>query len=245
MTSRRWWVGVSLTAVMLALGATVRAAEGEKAIGPRQEHAAHLTGTVLDAGIKSLNLDADTMAKVSAALAPWKEKNTAARAAAASQADVIKEEMKEERAKKPVDTAKLGDLRKQLEAVTNSMSPADQYRSARDTLKGVLTDDQLTKVDAGAREATFGTATKMFDTQVANWSKKGVELTPEQKDKVAAVQAKLKDELAKLDVGSSPIGVVSQLIAEAKATLPQDAQDKLNARHPATKPDGEHSKTGA
>jgi hypothetical protein len=239
MTSKRWWVGVSLTTVMLALAAMAWAADGDKPAPPKREHPQHLTGTVLDAGLNALSLDKDALAKVSAALAPWKEKNVAAKAAATSQADAIKASIKEERAKKPADKARIDDLKKQLEAVDNSLSPADQYKSARDLLKGVLAEEQLTKVDAGAREATFGTATKMFDSEVGNWSKKGVALTPDQKDKVAAVQGKLKDELAKLDVGANSRGVVSKLVAEAKATLPQDLQDKLNARRPASKPDGE------
>jgi hypothetical protein len=230
MRSKHGWAGVALAVCLMAFGSAAWAAPGDNKPAGGDGGKAHLTGTALDAGVKSLKLDAATLAKIGEALKPWKEKNKAAKEAATSQADALK--------------AKIDELKKKLEALDEPVKPAEQYKGARDLLKGILTDEKLTQVDAAAREATLATATKMFDTEAGKWSKK-VELTPDQKDKVAAVQGKLKDELAKLDVGASPRGVVTKLIKEAEAALPQDVQDKINGKggkQATSKPSGDAGK---
>jgi len=238
---KRCCVGVSLAALLLAFGGIAWSATKPAKPGP-----AIKTGTLVDAGVESLNLaDEAVKTKVIDALKAWTDKAATAKVDLKKQTDAVDEKIKAEKAKgKDADKAvlkQLNDDRAKLKGPTE----ADNYKSARDALKDILTPEQLTKVDDGAHAKMVVTATKTFETNVSKWADKDVKLNDDQKAKVDAVKAKIKDEVAKPETGISNIDAVNvgnKMTTEAKATLPQDLQDKLGAKHPASASD--HPKSG-
>ncbi|MDD4891495.1 MAG: hypothetical protein PHU85_16370 [Phycisphaerae bacterium] len=222
-------------AAILCLAAQAALAQPHTVAKPKPAPVKHvkLTGTVLDAGVESLKLDDAAQTKVADAVKTWKDKVDADKAKLADQRKDLAAKIKAEKEKD-----KLKALKDELAKLPKNPTDAELYKGARDAIKaaGALSDDQLTKVDAAAREAMVATATKTFETTVANWSKKDVSLTADEKAKVDAVGAKIKDEVAKLDLGASTIGLNSKLIAEAVATLPADKVEKLKAHSTSSAP---------
>lgn len=225
-------VAVSVVSLMFAVSALARDAAvaktdkpvAEKPRPPKPEQPAHLTGTVMDAGLEALVLEEATKAKVIEALKAWKAQRAEDDAKLETRKKDLLLKMSGEK-----DKAAHAELEKQYDALKGP-TQAEVYKSARAGLKDILSAEQLAKVDQAARDAMIATATKMFTTQVANWSRKGVELTADEKAKVDAVGLTIKAEVDKLELNTSTRGLVTSLIAEAKATLPADKAAKITPK---------------
>ncbi len=199
------------------------------------------SGTALDGALVKLQLADDVKTKAAAALKAFRDK-------AAEDAKALGDKQKElkEKIRAESDAAKKKELAGQA-AKLKGPTDVEKYAAAKAAVRDLLTEEQLGQLDGLARTTAVELATKVIDGQVAGWAKKGVELSDEQKAKVEAAAAKVKEDAGKLEAGA--IRQAQSLAMKAvwdlrKSVLTEEQQTKLTP--PKTeKPKTEAPKTDA
>ncbi|MCG3181945.1 MAG: hypothetical protein BIFFINMI_04391 [Phycisphaerae bacterium] len=250
--SLKRWLSVVAASVLVVAWAVPVLAEGEEGVAPKphkqKDGAGNAkapkapkamplgAGTPLAGAFNKMELNEETKTKVSDALKAWKDKSMEEAKALKDKRTALQTQIKEEK-----DEAKKKQLLADMKALT-APSEKDQFESAKTAVKGLLNEEQLKQLDEGAKNAQTEMALKGFDMQIGMLSKKGVELSDEQKTKVEAVKTKLTADLGALNAGQNmeARGLVQKAGAEIKKDVLTDEQrTKLGAAGEGHKNAGE------
>lgn len=243
MALKKWLAAVAVAALAAAWVAPVMGqdddGEGPKVKQPKAQKAPKApkapkvqpvgTGTPLAGALGKMELSDEQKTKVNEALAAWKAKQAEEAKANAEKRKELVAQLKEEK-----DQAKKAELQKQLKALSTTGGKA-QYDSAKAAVKdsGALTDEQLSELDSKSKVAQTEAALNQFDGSVEGLGKKGIELSDEQKGKVAGIRSKLETEIKGLEAGQGNEAKSASMKAVwevRKDVLTDEQREKLGAK---------------
>ena len=169
-------MSVAVVAVMAVFCGTIRA-EDPKPDGGRVKQPGKtgpnvraekpfMTGTMIDPGLAALKLEGEAKTKAIDALKAWKTKVDEEQAKLNAQRKELQDKIKAE-----ADKDKKKALQDELAKLPKGPTDAEKYKGARDALKGILTDEQLTKIDETAKATLVESGLKAFDSGIENIAK--------------------------------------------------------------------------
>ena len=154
------------------------------------------TSTPIDRALRAMDLTDEAKVNVEAVLKEFMVKETdRARPIFAKLSD-----LQEQKNNEP-DQAKRNELAQKYRELANSVDPADRYRSVKAALKGVLSDEQLAKIDETVKSGVIGLMVDHMNHYVA-WLEKTVpdfKLDDSQKAKLADAIKAAREKLVKED----------------------------------------------
>jgi hypothetical protein len=211
MHLKRWLVAVSAATLLMGLwAAPVLADEDDGVDQPRPKRTKPAKrakkprpvqlgrGTPLAGALAKMELDDETKTKVGEALKAWAEKAKADRTELMNKQKELRAQLKEA----GKDKAKRAETLKQMKELKRPTAK-EQYASAKAAVQGILSEEQMGKLDeltvAGQKEH----AARSFAARVGWFKRKGVELSEEQQTQVEAEKAKVVEAVGKVEAGDS------------------------------------------